>query len=120
MPPKMQPPIGVIENPLPSDCLLGRGRDIENHEGNRLYRNLIQRFVPRYLEVRDNPRRSETSQLILEIMLYLQNEQQMRFLFPLDEALGLWKLADQENIRKKVGQVRYSLTHWHPFAVCLD
>lgn len=90
----------LVEEPLFYDILCGRGRDIEQHPGNRHFADLMRQFQELYA-IRSM--RGEAQTVIDVIMRFLLERPHLRFLERNDD--GNWKVASQRTVRKKVGQV---------------
>lgn len=89
-------------SPLPTDCILGRGRAIEQNPGNMMFRSVIEQFRMVYA---DRQRRSDAQLVIGRVLDFLRHR--MRFLYH-SKKKNEWQLATQEKVRRKVGQyLRY-------------
>ena len=90
-----------ILKPEPNDCLLGRGRAIDHHEGNIKFRNYLKQenLLQKYhsLKRHTKGKMTETTQRIL------QDEYNIRFLKEHPSGTG-WQVADAASVREKIAR----------------
>ena len=88
-----------IDAPLDTDVLLGKQRDAFNHIGNRSFRSLIQDHWERYNNASG---RCERTAIVVQIVEFLREERQVRFLKK-DNSAGRWYIVHDSVAREKVG-----------------
>jgi hypothetical protein len=88
-----------IENPLPSDILLGRGKPFQNHHGNQRMFEIVARYKEKYSSEKREKRRAIAEQVI-DILL----ESGARFLKRV-EGKTYWARVREEVAFEKVSHV---------------
>ena len=96
----MMPP---ISQPNPNDCLLGRGKAIDQHVGNCQFRHYIEHH-PTLVRAYWNAPKSFKRRIVDQMRMDLQRDLKLRFLKEQDDGLGAWKLADDDAIRHKISR----------------
>eukprot|EP00539_Tryblionella_compressa_P011712 CAMPEP_0178808680 /NCGR_PEP_ID=MMETSP0745-20121128/17666_1 /TAXON_ID=913974 /ORGANISM="Nitzschia punctata, Strain CCMP561" /LENGTH=80 /DNA_ID=CAMNT_0020468911 /DNA_START=51 /DNA_END=290 /DNA_ORIENTATION=+ len=62
---------------LPTDILCGKTKAFRTHEGNKVFKAIIDRHLPRYLE---DPSRNSRRMVVGQVLSYLRDEIGVRFL----------------------------------------
>ena len=91
----------IVDHPGPNDVLLGKGKSFQNHEGNVVFRAIVDQWRPKYDAA---PRKSDKSWITNAILKVVQNEKGGRFLDRfkgLDGGVG-WLEVDDKRAKEKV------------------
>jgi hypothetical protein len=86
--------------PRPTDVIMGRGHGAAAHPGNRRFRITCDLHRPRYDATDD---KKEKSRIINEILHLVRQTARFR---KQDALTGDWVEADDNSVRRKIGQVR--------------
>ena len=92
-------PGALILHPESSDCILGRGRAIDQHQGNVKFRRYLQQ--PEVLKKYQDTPKYMKFQVAEPIQKILQEEQNVRFLKEHPSGRG-WVIADDAAVRSKI------------------
>ena len=92
----------TIEEPKPTDCLLGRGRPIDQHVGNVRFREYLQQG-PLLMEYQ-RAAKEQKKWMSDYIRKTLQERYGVRFLKQLDDRSGLWVQAEDRQAREKIAR----------------
>ena len=102
-PPPPAPPSLPILQPNPNDCLLGRGKAIDQHVGNCQFRHYIEHH-PTLVRAYWNAPKSLKRRIVDQMRMDLQRDLQgLRFLKEQDDGLA-WQVADDDAIRHKISR----------------
>lgn len=98
--------LGEGYEPLKHDIMCGRGTDFYSHPGNRDFRNVILRNLPRYWATNS---KLEKSQVVLEILHVLRTEYVKFIRF--DKHKQRWYTLGDGDAKRKIGQSIRDITH---------
>lgn len=87
----------LIELPLPTDVLLGKGKPIQGHAGNLRLQAIVESYVVKY-ESYDRKQHHASAILSTSIVQQIK-ESSGRFL---SKESGIWKIVDDLTAREKV------------------
>jgi hypothetical protein len=97
----------LITNPAPNDVLFGRGRQIQEHQGNVAFTSLVHSFYPEYDQLSGKKEKTDFSQ---RIVTHFQATTGGRFLKPSSlDSCSQWEEAGNNAARSKVS---YAFRSW--------
>ena len=91
-----------ITQPNPNDCLLGRGKAIDQHLGNCQFRHYVEHH-PTLVRAYWNAPKSLKRRIVDQMRLDLQRDLGLRFLKEQEDGQA-WELADGDAIRHKISR----------------
>ena len=91
-----------ITQPNPNDCLLGRGKAIDQHLGNCQFRHYVEHH-PTLVRAYWNAPKSLKRRIVDQMRLDLQRDLGLRFLKEQEDGQA-WELADCDAIRHKISR----------------
>jgi hypothetical protein len=89
--------VGVVERPSSHDVILGRGAGCWNHEGNRVFRELIEKAIPKYDEAVTRMKKSEIVSVVYKCIASSTG----RFL-KLNRETKLWHEVEKRHAMDKI------------------
>ena len=88
---------------LPTDCLLGRGKEVDQYKGNVRFRNYIKNHPTLVLAYATSPKAAKPS-IVDQLCIDMQQVLNIRFLKKKDQATREWVLAPPDEVRAKVSR----------------
>ena len=88
---------------LPNDCLLGRGKEVDQYKGNVRFRNYIKNHPTLVLAYATSPKAAKPS-IVDQLCIDMQQVLNIRFLKKKDQATREWVLAPPDEVRAKVSR----------------